>query len=67
MIAAHKLFNKILVHNSYIKTNNTYIIDLNISQFFNNNQYKNELIQIKLYYNANITKTKYKKRGLLYT
>jgi hypothetical protein len=36
----YKIFDKMLVHNDYIKTNIIFIIDLNIAQiFFDNNQY----------------------------
>jgi hypothetical protein len=39
--------------------NTTYIIEPNISKFFGNNQYRNKLIQIKLY-NTNITKQSFR-------
>jgi hypothetical protein len=53
---AYKIFHKILVHKNYIKTNTTYIINLNIHKLFSNCQYRTKLIQIKLYCNANIRK-----------
>jgi hypothetical protein len=52
----YKIFHKILVHNDYIKTNTTYIINLNIHKLFGNSQYRTKLIQIKLYCNVNIRK-----------
>jgi hypothetical protein len=39
--------------------NTTYIIEPNISKIFGNNQYRNKLIQIKLY-TTNITKQSFR-------
>jgi hypothetical protein len=58
IVTAYTIFDKILLHNDYIKTNTTYIIKLNISKKIGNNQYRNKRIQIKLY-NTNIAKTKF--------
>jgi hypothetical protein len=54
----HKIFDKMLVYNDYVKTNTINIIGLNISQFFDNNQCITKLIQIKLLYNTNIRENK---------